>query len=524
MASLVQVLTGTTAAVVVESYDENNAVLSQYFQPAPLIGFSTNTKRQGSTKLATESNVTLSFYAIPDSSDSTPRATQLANTINAVTDVFKSATRVKFYPEANAAQPINVWNVLDPSVSVDESDFNSFVRFSVSFLGVSNHGLDSVKVSVKESDDNGTETESEVHINLESFSDTLSIEPDDGLGFAIDDPTGKPYRFTRSISATVRPQAEGHLVTDSVFNRNAVKAAKAYVEARSGDFETGNSYHSDHLGLKPSGTDANCFNMTRSEQSDMGALSYSLTIQGIYNDGGAAVTKGAFETYNVSISKDSESSIVTVSVDGNLQGYTTGENQTLNQINATASDGAHRKLNYISSDGKFNYASLVFKRAQNAAGVPLNAVPKSISIADNTVSGMSISYNVSYDNRANPAIPGAISESITVNDTYPTDVYASIEVMGSRNGPVFQYMNTTTHFERDVSIEVQMDHNGVPAGNTTGLLSYSPSVNTATRAILNTLIADLTPYNANYVMLKQSNESWNPRDGRYSLNIGWIYK
>ena len=96
--------------------------------------------------------------------------------------------------------------------------------------------------------------------------------------------------------------------------------------------------------------------------------------------------------------------------------------------------------------------------------------------------------------------------------------------MGSRDGPVFQYMNTSTHFERDVSIEVQMDHNGVPAGNATGLLSYSPSVNTATRAILNTLIADLTPYNANYVMLKQSNESWNPRDGRYSLNIGWIYK
>ena len=170
-----------------------------------------------------------------------------------------------------------------------------------------------------------------------------------------------------------------------------------------------------------------------------------MTIQGIYCDGGNVVAKGAFETYNTTVSKNADSAIVTVAIDGTLQGYIANSGDTTyKQVNTSATDGAFTKLNTISNNGTFGYGSVVFKRAQNAAGIPLNATPQSFSIADSTVANASISYNVSYDNRRSPAISGAITESIQVNDTYPTDVYASIEVGVKERAcfPIYEYNNS----------------------------------------------------------------------------------
>ena len=85
----------------------------------------------------------------------------------------------------------------------------------------------------------------------------------------------------------------------------------------------GNDYHADHLGLRHAAGGSgpqNIFNLTRSETSDLSNLSYSVTIQGIYCDGGNVVAKGAFETYNTTVSKNADSAIVTVAIDGTLQG------------------------------------------------------------------------------------------------------------------------------------------------------------------------------------------------------------
>lgn len=517
MSNLVTVLpVGSHDKPTITIVDSGN--VEKYFSPAPLIGWSSNTKRQGSTKLADETNVTLSFFSIPGTGTDTERAESLIQSVAAIESVFANAKTLKLKTAANNAQADLSWSILDPSVSVDESAFSQVTTLNVSFLGVYKE-YDSVKFQ-KDGQD--------YYANLESFSDHLSLEPDASLGFAFDDPTGMPYRFTRTISATLRPQNAGDLYTDK-FNQSGIEFAKRFVDARESEYAVGNDYHADHLGLRHAAGGSgpqNIFNLTRSETSDLSNLSYSVTIQGIYCDGGNVVAKGAFETYNTTVSKNADSAIVTVAIDGTLQGYIANSGDTTyKQVNTSATDGAFTKLNTISNNGTFGYGSVIFKRAQNAAGIPLNATPQSFSIADSTVANASISYNVSYDNRRNPAISGAITESIQVNDTYPTDVYASIEVMGKRDGPVFQYMNTTTHFERDVSIEVQMDPHFVPASTDGGeLMSYSPSMNSNQRMQLNQLINSLAPYGAEYVMLKASNESWSPTEGRYSASIGWVYK
>tara|TARA_B100001778_G_scaffold258299_2_gene218546 strand:+ start:22871 stop:24424 length:1554 start_codon:yes stop_codon:yes gene_type:complete len=496
--------------------DSGNA--EKYFIPAPLIGWSSNTKRQGSTKLADETNVTLSFFSIAGTGTAQERAEDLISSVAAIEKVFANAKTLKLKTAANKTEPDLSWSILDPSVSVDESTFSQVTTLNVSFLGVYKE-YDSVKFTK-----NGTD----YYANLESFSDNLSLEPDASLGFSHDDPTGMPYRFTRTISATLRPQNAGNLFKDK-FNQSGIEFAKRFVDARESHYAVGNDYHATHLGLKHAAggsSPQNIFNLTRSETSDLSNLSYSVTIQGIYCDGGSVQPEGAFETYNTSVSKNADSAVVSVSIDGTLQGYIANSGDTTyKQVNSSASNAAFDKLNAISNNGNYGYGSVIFKRAQNAAGIPLNGTPQSFSVADSTVSNASISYNVSYDNRRNPSISGAITESIQVSDTYPTDVYASIEVMGKRDGPVFQYMNTTTHFERDVSIEVQMDPHFIPASTNGGeLMSYSPSMNSNQRMQLNQLINSLSPYGANYVMLKSSNESWSPTDGRYSASIGWVYQ
>jgi hypothetical protein len=88
--------------------------------------------------------------------------------------------------------------------------------------------------------------------------------------------------------------------------------------------------------------------------------------------------------------------------------------------------------------------------------------------------------------------------------------------MGKRDGPVFQYMNTTTEYERTLNVELIMGDN----------ITASPSVHSDTRDQINSLISNAVPSasSAGYVMLKQATENWNSTEGQYSLNMSWAYK
>ena len=499
----------------------------KYLAPEPLISFSSSPVQQGGHSLGYEHNVTLTCYAHTYGTPS-ERAVALLNNVADLDNFFtKKKKEFQIMSAANATHPAYTWNILNPTVSTEESNFYNLVKYTINFTGFTPESGGAVSGTIRHTDDNGVSTTQFSNIPLASFSDTFDYQPDDSLGFPSDDPTAKPYRFTRTVSATARPVSNASLNRDSVFQASAVSGAKSFVEARLAYDGTDIGAHqvSDTFRY---GEGISLFNLQRSVNIDMANLSYSVTINGIYASGnaGSITQQGAFETYNTTVSKESNSPIVSVSIDGKLVGYQANEQNTnLNTVNAGATAGAMNKLSEL-SNGNYGYGSIIFRRAQFAAGVPLNASPKSVSIADSTIADNSISYNVSYDNRPSPIISGAVTESVTVNDTYPTDVYASIQVMGKRSGPVFQYMNTTTHYERDVSIELQMDLGNIPNTlNGAALMGYSPSLNSNTRDQVNGLINSLSPAGSwGYVMLKSCNESWSPKEGRYTANIGWIYK
>ena len=80
----------------------------------------------------------------------------------------------------------------------------------------------------------------------------------------------------------------------------------------------------------------------------------------------------------------------------------------------------------------------MYRRANSAVGVTLNARPLSVSVSANEITG-EVTYNASYDNRPTNYFPNSISENITVSDTSPGDQYAVIPVIGGSTGPILQF-------------------------------------------------------------------------------------
>lgn len=485
-----------------------------YMTPPPLIGWTTNDIYQGRQYLGSEANVTLSCFASP-CTNSANSVTDMLGVINTVESKFSKGVQLKVFGDAGGSAA-TVFNIINPSVSAEESGFYNLVRFTVQFTSFSPSSEGSTSGAVT-SVLHGTTQTNQQAISLQSFSDTFNYEPETSMGYIYDDPGAQIFRFSRTVSATERPTRGGATNRTSTFGHNACSGAKAFVDRRMSVTDFSPYYVDNHFRYIEG---VNVLNMATSVNIDLAELTYSVTINGLYateTTANAIKQSGAFETTTTTVQTDASSSLTSVTIDGSLNGYAVGAptDPTL-RIHAGAAKGAYAVLNRISDNGKWGINSFAYKRAQKATGATLNATPRSISVGDSTSSNQTITYNVTYDNRRIPRISGAVSETINVTDSYPTDIYASIQIMGKRDGPVFQYMNTTTHYERDVSIELVMPQN----------FQGSPSTNSTTRTQLNTLLSSMTPGStqAGYVMLKQLNESWSSSDKRYTLNAGWIYK
>ena len=181
----------------------------------------------------------------------------------------------------------------------------------------------------------------------------------------------------------------------------------------------------------------------------------------------------------------------------------------------------------ISNSGLFGVGSDVYKRANNSVAVELNSQPKSVSLGTNAYTG-EVTYNLQFDNRPTNIISGVLAESISVNDTYPGDVFAVIPVIGRATGPVLQYIGGRTEYKRDVSINLTMDYTKIPYGSQRNdLLLKKPSVVQPTANQLGALLSELSPAGEPGIrkyFLSPPSESWNPKEGTYSFNVSWTYE
>lgn len=365
---------------------------------------------------------------------------------------------------------------------------------------------------------------------ITDFSEDWSIEADESQGESVGLP--RSYRISHNINAT----GKTHFGPDG--KKKAWEQAKRFVQYRLTNDPSGN--YPNIMGQIGSGTlnlidTYRGFNHVRSENLSESAGSYSVSENWLIASG------SAYENFNLSISSSTDNPFVNVSIDGNIKGLSEyspsgfgGNDPNLlnggrdpSTLPSGAYDNALGKYHQISNSGQFGLTSDAYKRANNSVAVQLNSQPKSVSLGMNEYTG-EVTYNLQFDNRPTNIISGVLSETISVNDTYPGDIFAVIPVLGRKTGPVLQYIGGRTEYKRDISINLVMDYTSVPYGSGRNpLLLKKPSVVEPTATQIGALIKELSPAGEPGIrkyFVSPPSESWNPKEGSYNFNLSWTYE
>jgi hypothetical protein len=161
--------------------------------------------------------------------------------------------------------------------------------------------------------------------------------------------------------------------------------------------------------------------------------------------------------------------------------------------------------------------SVVAGQFANRTESPLNPIPVSATEGFNPAEG-SITYSWSFNNRPMNIISGAISETLTVDDTFPTQVVGSIYVLGRRLGPVLQDIGTVTSYSRSVTMEVVF-----PKPSSLRNITFPGDAYRSITGIIDSLDPKNLYADGIRSFVKQNSENWNATEGRFTKTKAWEY-
>lgn len=236
------------------------------------------------------------------------------------------------------------------------------------------------------------------------------------------------------------------------------------------------------------------------------------------------------ETYNTTTTISNGDPYVSVSVDGSIRGLS---EDTVNGVvgdpdnDFSALENAMSRWHFLTNNAQFGVGCLLYKRLNSLVAVELNSQPLTLTVSQDVFTG-EISYNAEFNNRPTNFITGTVSESISVSDNYPGDVYASIPVIGRETGPVLQYIGGRTEYSRDLSISFVVDYTRVPyASGRNPFVLTKPSIIEPTASEIAAVINANSPANEPGIrkyFVNPPSESWDAKTGSYSFNISWVYE
>lgn len=410
---------------------------------------------------------------------------------------------------------------------------------------------------------------------IEDYSETWSIEPQEGRGItdtAVIAPTTfnannhvksiRSYILTRNITVTGRTIYYEDTGANGAKSAGTIKRKEAWEQARTyvyncilkdtDNISTNNStgyeqypeyglgpyFGSGYLNIAKDNWGG--YNHVRTESFDVAGGTFTLQDTWLLSSG------TAYEDYKMSLSRSRDgTNVYTINIDGTIKGLSSqqaggaayGGNNLTPTINGsqgginTPYQNALFKWHSISNSGIFGANCNLYRRAQAGAFATLNHVPASVAVSSNEFTG-EITYNIEYDTRPLPAVSGTLSENITCTDTYPGDVFALIPVIGRPTGPILQYLNMRTEYQRNLSIDLVFDRyyasgTGGNIGAKQFFLLSKPSLNQPFRDQIKYIINAFSPSGEMGVLkyfVSPPQESWDAGTGRYSLNINWTYE
>ena len=194
----------------------------------------------------------------------------------------------------------------------------------------------------------------------------------------------------------------------------------------------------------------------------------------------------------------------------------------------------------------------------------LQPVPNSRTIGKNPTAGI-ITYNFTFKAGSVPCIPNVLSETMTINDTYPGNLFVAQQVIGRKRGPVLQDIGTQTVWKRSITIGCKVDtitpefcknatgqrtihrteelctenedHYWVDNPNLTekcvgNFNSAKPSMvykktqpdTKSQRKVIRELIDAFKPTGTAVYIDPAPAETWNPRTGDWAYTVSWTYE
>ena len=265
----------------------------------------------------------------------------------------------------------------------------------------------------------------------------------------------------------------------------------------------------------------------------------------------------AIETVSVNVDMG-ENELMTVSVQGNIQGI--NSNSSFFENSGYNTNEYNNALNYFHDHGsgqKFanhpyywaKHGLIGGNEANQSAWLHPN--PLSFSVARDPLAG-AIGYSYSYDTRPPHLITNSVSESISVSDTYPGEIFSATPVIG-RSQPVLQYFGSRSEYKRSLTINITMGNTGsynselwqydhatpnsqgvIPQGDIQShlrntLINEKPSINNSTE--LTQIFNAVNPVNDPNFTVRTGKcfhnaptENWDARTRNYTYSIEWTYE
>ena len=253
------------------------------------------------------------------------------------------------------------------------------------------------------------------------------------------------------------------------------------------------------------------YNYKRTEETDETGGSYSV------NETWTITSGNTIEDFTVNIRIPTDSYIVGVTAEGNIRGLETSG--VYNSTSNTKWDNALSKYTTLAGTSNIN---TIYDRTQTYSGYSnLNPAPVSKTIAKNPVNG-TINYTWEYDTRPTTYVSGAIYENISISNTYPADIFGSVQVPGRSVGPVLQDMGTTTSPQKNLNIDVIMPYySGVSLVTQAGFTAlYASFPVTQVDVIVDSFNAYLTGV-YDQVFKDTTNDNYDIKTGRYNRTVSW---
>lgn len=163
--------------------------------------------------------------------------------------------------------------------------------------------------------------------------------------------------------------------------------------------------------------------------------------------------------------------------------------------------------------------------ALNANIPQLNPIPISMTESHRTNVG-EIDYSFEFNNRPLNLIQGSVSETLNINDTFPSQQIAEVFVLGRKLGPVLQNLGTVTSSTRDVTFEVVLPRPRLlsqrfifPAAQYAAITGVVEQLNPKyTFGTLSSQASSIKSY------IKADTQSYDPLEGRIRIQKTWVWQ